>query len=123
MDWSIWAPWIAIAVSIGSVAYTILSDRGKKHDERFAKIETDLKTRADHNQVGILAAKVDIVEDRITVVENDFKHLPDKETTHRLELSISEMRTEMRGLSEKMRPIAAMAERVQDAVLEKVMGQ
>jgi hypothetical protein len=112
-DLNAWLPWIAVALSAASLAYTILSGRKKDTDEKF---------KAHDIRIGALAGKIDIVEDKVTVVQNDLKHLPDKETTHRLELSISEMRTEMRGLTERMKPIGAMAERMQDAILEKVMA-
>lgn len=104
--WSDLPPWIAIALSFGALLRAHFGARSK---------EVDLR-------IGVLTSKLDLVEDRVTIVENDLKHLPDKETTHRLELSIAEMRTEMRGLSEKMKPLGAIADRIQDAVMEKVMG-
>jgi hypothetical protein len=108
-----WLPWIAVVISAASLLYTIFIGRKKDTEEKF---------KAYDIRLGAVAGKLDVVEEKVTIVQNDLKHLPDKETTHRLELSIHEMRTEMRGLTERMKPIGAMAERMQDAILEKVMA-
>lgn len=108
-------PWLSLVVAVAALVMPYLTNRSKDLDKK-------IEGKADAILVGTLAGKLDLVEDRVTVVENDLKHLPDKETTHRLEMSIGDMRAEMRGLAEKMKPIAAIAERVQDAVMEKVMA-
>jgi archaellum component FlaC len=123
------APWVAIVMSAATLWYAISTNRSKATDKKIEKLETgheSLKTwieaKASREQVGVLAGKIDLVEDRVTIVENDMRHLPDKDTTHRLEVSISEMRGEMRGLTEKIKPIAAIADRWQEVVMEKVMS-
>jgi hypothetical protein len=121
ISWADLAPWAGFVFSIIVLLRSEFNGRSKKIEERFVSIETWLESKASKDQFGFLAGKLDIVEDKVTIVQNDFKHLPDKETTHRLELSIGEMRTEMRGLSEQMKPIREMVARVQDVVLEKVM--
>jgi hypothetical protein len=55
-------------------------------------------------------------------MERDIVHLPDKDTTHRLEIALGKMESELGKLSERVRPIAAMADRMQDAMMEKVMS-
>ena len=100
-----WAPWVAIVISIAGFLHSFLSGRSKQNDERF----------------GVIAGKVDAVEDRVTRIEGELKHLPDKNATHRLELTLAEMRTELRGVTESMKPIKAMAERIQEAALETLV--
>lgn len=117
------APWLAVILSAASLYYSIANNRSKDTSEKFILLDTKIETKADRSHVGILAGKLDIVEDKVTIVQNDLKHLPDKDITHRLEMSIGEMRTEMRGLAERMKPIGAMAERMQEAILEKVMSE
>ncbi len=120
-----WAPWLAVAIAAASLLYTIFNGRSKKTDDRFEKIEK--KQKEDHDtlslRVGTIVAESELTKDRVIVIENDLKHLPDKDVTHRLERAILEMRGEMRGLTEQVRPIAHMASRMQDALLEKVVGQ
>ena len=108
-------PWLSLVVAIAALVLPYVTNRSKNIDKKIGE-------KADGILVGTLAGKLDLLEDRVTVVENDLSHLPDKETTHRLEMSIGDMRAEMRGLAERMKPIAAIAERVQDAVMEKVMA-
>jgi len=122
VDLSTLAPWGALVLSIASFWYSIASSRSKENDEKIASMSKWIESKASKDHVEVLHEKLDLVENKVAVIENDLTHLPAKETTHRLELSISEMRTEMRGLTERMKPIAAMAERVQEAVLEKVMS-
>ncbi len=120
-------PWLALGsfvISTASLLYTIFNGRAKKTDERFDKVEKQHKDdlNAANVKIGALAAENDLLKNRIAVVEGDLRHLPDKDVTHRLELGIADLRSEMRGLSEKVKPIGAMADRIQEAILEKVMS-
>ncbi len=73
------------------------------------------------NQRGEAAIdRVDNLENRITLVEADMRHLPDKDVTHSLEKAIGDLRTEVSVLSERIKPVAAIADRVQEAMLEKM---
>jgi hypothetical protein len=123
-DLNAWLPWIAVAISAASLAYTILTGRSKKYDERLKAIEE--KHKYDHDalslKVGTVVAAAELLQDRVIVIENDMKHLPDKEVTHRLERAILEMRGEVGRLTEQVRPISHMASRMQDAMMEKLVG-
>lgn len=106
-------PWLSLAVALIAIFWPAIRDRGKNYD-------TKLEAKADALAVAALAVKVDAAEDRITRVESDLQHLPDKEITHRLEMAIGDLRTEMRGMTERMKPIGAMAERIQERLLENL---
>ncbi len=108
--------------SIATVAAILLSAIALWRSFRKDRSEADEQKLKDVNlRVTAVAAKVEIVEDRIAAVEGELKHLPDKDATHRLELALKEMQTEMGKLTERMKPIANMADRMQEAILEKVM--
>lgn len=124
------APWVAIAISIGALVYAVRRDRSLKNDTRItnlntkieavdAKIDVVAESKAGKGTVEVLLKKVDVAEDNITRITGELKHLPDKDVTHRLEMAISEMRGEVRGLTERIQPIAAVADRVQEYALEK----
>nr|WP_284701211.1 DUF2730 family protein [Rhodoplanes tepidamans] len=66
-----------------------------------------------------MAGRIDDVTHRVTKVEDEIAHMPDRETTHRLELSIAEMRGEMKTLAERMKPVAAISERLQELMLQE----
>lgn len=57
------------------------------------------------------------LESGLALVEHELKHMPDKETTHRLELAITALDGRLETLAERIKPIAAQAERLHDAWL------
>lgn len=63
--------------------------------------------------------KVDKAEDRISKIEHELGHLPSRETVHRMELALSDMRGEMRALGEQLKPVAAISDRLQEFLLEQ----
>lgn len=123
-DFNLWVPWLAVALSAASLAYTIHTGRSKKFDERFDKMEACLEDheRATNTRFGAVVGEATMLKDRVIVIESDIAHLPDREVTHRLERAILEMRGEVGKLSEQVKPIAHMASRMQDAMLEKMVG-
>jgi predicted nucleic acid-binding Zn-ribbon protein len=110
--WSDVAPWVAIAISAAAFVYSMIIGRSNRNNAKFEAINERIST---------VAERVDLVEDRVTKVESDVEHLPDKDSTHRLEIALGEMKAEMGRLSERMRPIASMADRLQEAMLERAM--
>lgn len=97
-------PWLSPIFAAAAIIISLVGNRSKAHGDRLAAIER----------------RADVLEDRATKVESDMDHLPDKDVTHRLELTIGELRGEMRALTERIKPISAIADRIQDAVLDKV---
>lgn len=75
--------------------------------ERIEQVSRDVSNNRDtiNREVAKLA---DVVE-----------HMPDKETTHRLEIALEGMRGEVRVLSERIKPVSAISERLQEAMLER----
>lgn len=119
-DWGSYASWFAVALSAIAFGYTLIANRRKDSDARIAGIEVKLEAKASKSVVDVLVGKVDKVEDRITIIEGDLKHLPDKDVTHRLEIAIANMRTEVRELAATVKPIGATMGRVQEVLLERM---
>ncbi|CDN54743.1 Kinesin protein [Neorhizobium galegae bv. officinalis bv. officinalis str. HAMBI 1141] len=101
-------------INLFTAVRTMLSAGEKKLDERVTKGETKL---IDHDR-------------RIQAIESDMKHLPDRETTHRIEMTMSEImrRLEVQdatlsgrfeAMDERLKPIQAIGERLQDALIEQ----
>ncbi|KAB1087336.1 Clp protease [Neorhizobium galegae] len=101
-------------INLFTAVRTMLSAGEKKLDERVTKAETKL---IDHDR-------------RIQAIESDMKHLPDRETTHRIEMTMSEImrRLEVQdatlsgrfeAMDERLKPIQAIGERLQDALIEQ----
>ncbi len=55
---------------------------------------------------------------RVQKVENDLTHMPDAETTHRLEITLERMAGRLDTMDERLKPIAATNLRLQDYLLE-----
>ncbi len=106
ISWADLAPWVAIAVSIGALLRSQFSGRSKEVDQR----------------IGIVIADLSLAKDKITRIEGELKHLPDKDSTHRLEIALGKMEAELGKLAAQVKPIAHMADRMQEAMLEKVMS-
>ncbi|MGL5166653.1 MAG: hypothetical protein ACRC9K_12275 [Afipia sp.] len=104
---------VALLISAVALWRSFRKDRSEADDQKFK----DLSTR-----VGAVSGKVELVEDRVAAVEGELRHLPDKDVTHRIELALSDMKAEMRGLSEGVKPLKGMVERVHEALVEKAVG-
>lgn len=111
------------AVALAALAYTVITQRKKASAEALGKIEAKVEAKADVALVSVLVDRVDDVKDRVTKIEDQLEHMPDRETTHRLELSITEMRGEMKTLAERMKPVAAISERLQELMLQEGRGR
>lgn len=97
------APWIAVAIAAASLAFAVYSYRSRAASERVTGIE----------------GRVDKLEERTTRVEAEIRHLPDKDSTHRMELAIGDLRADVRVIAEQLKPVAATSSRLQEYMLEQ----
>ncbi len=56
---------------------------------------------------------------RIQAVEAELKHIPDRDTAHRLELTMEKISGRLDTLDERLKPIAATNARLQEFLLEQ----
>lgn len=110
------ASWVSVLVSILAAAIAIVSARSKATTEKVESLQRALEAKADRESLSLALAKLDLVEDRATRLETHVQHLPDKDAAHRMEMSISSLAGEVRVMMEKIRPIAATCERLQEAM-------
>jgi hypothetical protein len=113
-------PWLSPIGALGALVYTIWTNRQKASAAALETLAAGLSRKADSETVALLSAKVDILEDRATRLEKDFEYLPSKDATHRLEVAIGELRTHVASLSERIKPVSAMADRIQEAMMDQV---
>jgi archaellum component FlaC len=112
-------PWLALVVGLGSLAYTMKRDRSQAIDEKLEGIGTFIGTRASKEHVANIADKVDKLEDRATRIESELLHLPDHKTVNTIELKMTELSGEIRTLAAQIRPVTAIAERIQERLMEQ----
>lgn len=99
MDITSVVPWlsaVAFLISIGTSVTIFLTSGSKKN-----------------------AVTLEEHERRISSIENELKHLPDRDTAYRLEMSVQQMRGQIDVLTERLKPIASISERLQEMMLEK----
>ncbi|WP_332117261.1 DUF2730 family protein [Azorhizobium caulinodans] len=94
-------------VALASLVTSIVMTRGKAASDRVAKLETS----------------IDGLESRVTTVEGEVRHMPDRETSHRLELAIERLEGRMEVMDERLKPVAAMANRVHERMFEELNGR
>lgn len=84
------------------------------------------KFRLDVARDYVAVSKFNRVEARVEATAQEVSRqrevinlLPDKETAHRLELSLEAMRGEVRVLAEQIKPVSAISERLQEIMMER----
>lgn len=99
-------PYVGLIISLITAAVLlkgIISSGEKRLEERVQKIETKL-----------------IGDDRrIQALENDMKHLPDRDMAHRLELGMEKVSGRLDTLDERLKPIDNLSRRLQEFLIEQ----
>lgn len=113
-------PYLGPAVAAAALLYAIISNRSKANNDRVASVEEALKCKADADGVEKLDARLDAVEDKVITVEQKLESLPDKDAIHRLELSVARLNGNVEVLGERITPIGATCQRLQEALERKV---
>lgn len=76
------------------------------------------RTKRGRAEIDELFRRVNVVEGRVTKTEADLHHMPDKDSVHELKLAMADMKGQMAVIIERVGPIKAIAERLQDVMLE-----
>lgn len=101
---------IALLVSLASALIATRFVSKQDHDKAIASLDAKFTLAIE---------KVDKAEDRIAKLENEFRHLPDRDSVHRIELSLSAVKGELKALGEQLKPVAAISDRLQEFLLEQ----
>jgi hypothetical protein len=107
MDPIVVNPWLSLilsAVAVATVAKSWISSGEKQNTSDIAGLKKDLSA----------------VTIRVQTIESDLRHLPDRDATHRLELALAEMNGQLKSMDERLKPVAAIGERLQEMLLQQV---
>lgn len=106
MDLALLTPWIAAALSIIALLGQAKTFFGSEGKAAAAELKHLKETVEDQGK-------------RLQNVENEIRHLPDRDAHHRVELALSEMNGRFAALEEKLKPIAATSARLHELLLEQ----
>lgn len=87
------------------------------------QLEADIKTGRD--EIALLGKDIEAHETklishdrRIQAIEGEMRHLPDRESQHRLELALEKVNGRLDTLNETLKPIKATNERMNQLLVE-----
>jgi Protein of unknown function (DUF2730) len=102
-DIVLWVVALSTLFSFGSLIWTIFSGPSRKNGNRIEAIETRLTNLETSHQR---------LRDRVD-------GLPNSDMMHRLELSLARMEGHIDKLDERLKPVAAISERMQELLMEQ----
>ena len=100
------ATWLSVAALLISAAGTI-----------YAWLTSG--SRANAEQLKNLFERMAMTERRIERLRGDVDHMPDKDMVQRMEVTMTEVRGQISVLNERLMPLAAISERLQDFLIEQ----
>jgi hypothetical protein len=106
-------------LSFTSLVTTIIMTRGKAAADKVAALEAKLADRASDGRVSTLELRVDKVENRTTAIESELRHLPSRDQTHSMEISLQGMKGQLAVLTEKVAVSTSVNQRLQEFLLEE----
>lgn len=113
--------WGSVAASLIALVVAALANSKKGLDDRFAALVKVIDERFSAlSKSGVDADKKTAeLEDRVIKIERDMQHLPDKESSHRMELAITELKGDIAIMTERLKPVASISERLQEFLLDQ----
>lgn len=113
----VWASGISTLLALGTTLYNLMTSGARKNDTRLADLSCKLDDMEREQ-----AAKLAEGERRMQRIEDRLATVPSIEMMHRLELSMSAINGELGRFGEQLKPVAAIAERMQEMMLERARG-
>ena len=110
---------LASVCAVAAAIYTLFTRPGTKAQEAVEVLSKRVDGKADAEDLDRALAKVDGAEERIAVLENEIRHLPDREMTHAMELTLRDVQGQLAVLTERIIPMAKTTERLQDFLLSQ----
>lgn len=102
-DLKSWLPVGASLLALGTAAWNMISSPARAVDARLSKVADQV---ADHAT-------------RLGHVEETLEHLPDRDSLHRMQVSLTELNGRIEVLTERLKPVAAISDRLQDYLIEQ----
>lgn len=101
---------LSFLLAMATVVFTWWRTRDRNLDTRFDVIDQRLGAGGD---------RMDRHEARLASVEQTLRDMPQRKDVHELQLLLVEMRGQIMQLDERLKPVASIAERMQDLLIEQ----
>lgn len=121
-------PWLSTILSliaVGGFLWNHLTSGGSKALADVGKLRKEIEEDGDERDrkaqihAEAIIARFQLSEARLTKIESDLAHLPDREQTHRLEIAVERLTGGLAMLDERLKPVAAISDRLQEFLLEQ----
>lgn len=109
-----WASALSILLSCGTAVWTLLTSGARRNDKRLEAADKRMEE---------CVARVEVLERQLQRHEDKLAQMPDITMMHRLELSLTRMEGHIDRLDERLKPVAAIAERMQELMIEDARGK
>lgn len=116
-----WVVALNTLITLGSSLYTFVTARATKALQATEKLSKQLEDAAEKRKVedAALVARIHITEARVSKLETDLTHLPDRTQTHRLEMAVERLGGQIEVLEERLKPVAAIGDRLLEWTIEQ----
>tara|TARA_R110002124_G_scaffold284368_1_gene461523 strand:- start:39197 stop:39559 length:363 start_codon:yes stop_codon:yes gene_type:complete len=114
MEPAFFQTWVPIAlgvINLGGWGWAILQSPSKENAKAISKLAdamTDLHTN--------MSTQITALEKRTSTLEDAYKHLPDKESIHRLELNMVQVSGAMNTMGESLKAVREIAIMTRDMI-------
>lgn len=109
-DLQSWGAIILAFIAILGHLKGYFSSGEKSISDKVSKLETKLDG---------LETRIESHASRIQSIEGELRHLPDREAFHRLELKMADLTGQLSTMTERLKPMEAIGERLQELLLER----
>lgn len=128
MDLAMVMPWVVALntlISLGTIVYAVLTSSAKTALAEITALKEAIE--ADRNkarqerqsQSDTMVERFAGFDKRLQRIEVDLAHLPKNEQTHALELAVERLTGRMEILDERLKPVAAISDRLQEFLLDQ----
>ena len=114
MEPTFFQTWVPVALGVINLAgwgWALLQSPSKKNAEAITKLAEALEAMS-----GSVSGKIVALEKRTSTLEDAYKHLPDKESIHRLELNMERMSGSMLAMGEALKSVREISVMTRDMV-------
>lgn len=102
---------IALPIAVGIYAWVMGQNKETVHAVAALRELLDTETKA-------IRVEISAATGRVSKVENEMQHLPDKDMVHRIELGMKDMQTQIGAQAEVVKTVERTMQRVETFLLE-----